>query len=458
MLNCICFPLLLAFAISGFVVNGQEHINANSHESVSADSSDKAWPCNTYYIDSQTGNDNNDGLSKDRPWKSHTMVATVKFQPGDTVAFKAGSRYSGAIEFKESGAKQFPITITSYGEGERPRFTNPDDANMNGNAIRLSGSWLILENLHFHDTPPTKNVDRASSIFRMGAVFVTKGADHNIIRDNRFIKCTKGIQSTGEHTLITRNYLDGPSHALWSAPGAKGGWGPMGIQLGIGNQEVSYNMIKNYLTTDSPYGSDGGAIELDDGRYHKDNFYIHHNYSEGNAGFIESSWKHDLEPFQQEVHHLRVAFNVSHDAQAWLYMWAPCHDCYFDNNTVIRTTDFGSPLNDVAYIDFAGIHFRNNLIVHASEVYRGPGASGVSEQNNWYFNIKDPTTVDANPDQSASGDPKLVDLAKGNYRLKPDSPLIGMGINLSKHYGVDHSVNPLHERGPWDIGAFQFQK
>ena len=35
----------------------------------------------------------------------------------------------------------------------------------------------------------------------------------------------------------------------------------MGIHLNIGNQEVSYNTIKNFGTKDSPWGSDGGAIE-----------------------------------------------------------------------------------------------------------------------------------------------------------------------------------------------------
>lgn len=140
---------------------------------------------------------------------------------------------------------------------------------MNGNCIRISGSWIILENLYFHDTPPTKDWHRLTSIFKMGAVLNMKGANHNIIRNNVFIRCTKAIQSTGEYTLITNNYMEGPNHALWDEEGASGGWGPIGIHLGIGNQEVSYNVIKNYLTTNSPYGSDGGAIEIDDGRYHK---------------------------------------------------------------------------------------------------------------------------------------------------------------------------------------------
>jgi len=415
------------------------------------------WAQKTYYIDSQNGDDNNDGLSKDTPWKSHTMVSTVTFQPGDTIAFKRGSQFTGPIQFTESGTEQNPIVITSYGEGEFPRFTNPNDNDMNGNCIRISGSWIILENLCFHDTPPTKDWHRLTSIFKMGAVLNMEGANHNIIRNNVFIRCTKAIQSTGEYTLITNNYMDGPNHALWYEEGAKGGWGPIGIHLGIGNQEVSYNVIKNYLTTNSPYGSDGGAIELDDGRFHKDNFYIHHNYTEGNAGFIESSWGADYNPYVQEVHNLRVAFNANVDGQDWLYMWAPCHDCYFDNNTVIRTHDFTSPLNDVAYLAFGGIHFRNNLFVYnARDAYQGPGAHGVITENNWYLNINDWSKIHWDPNQAGSGDPGLVDLENGDYHLKSDSPLRGRGVNLSEYYSVDYEGNTLSESGAWDVGALQF--
>ena len=415
------------------------------------------WAQNTYYIDPQNGDDNYDGLSKNAAWKSHTMVSSVTFQPGDTIAFKKGSQFTGPIQFTGSGTEQNPIRITSYGEGELPRFTNPDDGDMNGNCIRISGSWIILEGLYFHDTPPTQNAHRLTSIFMMGAVLNMEGANHNIIRNNVFMKCTKAIQSTGEYTLITNNYMDGPNHALWNDESSGGGWGPMGIQLGIGNQEVCYNTIKYYLTTDSDYGSDGGAIELDDGRFHKDNFYIHHNYSEGNAGFIESSWGADYNPYVQEVHNLRVAFNVNFDGQDWLYMWAPCHDCYFDNNTVIRTHDFTSPLNDVAYLAFGGIHFRNNLIIYTWDAYQGPGKSGILTENNWYLNINNWSQVHWDNNQAGSGDPGLVDLDNGDYHLTSNSPLRGKGTNLSEYYSVDYEGNPLPGSGAWDIGAFQFQ-
>ena len=115
----------------------------------------------------------------------------------------------------------------------------------------------------------------------------------------------------------------------------------MGIHLNIGNQEVSYNTIKNFGTKDSPWGSDGGAIEIDCGRFHKKNIYIHHNYSEGNAGFIESSWDYDWPRYRQEIHNWRVSFNVCYDGQSWLFMLAPCNGIYFDINMPVPGLMFG---------------------------------------------------------------------------------------------------------------------
>lgn len=357
------------------------------------------------------------------------------------------------VHITQSGTPAKPILLTAYGEGPAPRFTNPHDRKMNGNCIRISGSHVIIERLHFHDTPPARHPDRTKSIFRMGAVFNMHSACHNIIRHNTFTRCTKAIQSTGEFTLITGNRMDGPSHALWMSPGASGAWGPMGIQVGIGNQEVSYNTIKNYLTLDSPYGSDGGAIELDDGRYHKRNIYIHHNYTEGNAGFLESSWQADHNPRVQKVYNLRVAFNVSYDGQSFVYMHAPCVDTVFDNNTVIRTNSFDSPLYDIVYTAFPGILFRNNLYVGTKQCFRGSPyklESRVHAQNNWFWNVDAPQVTD--------GDPKLLDIDGKDFRLQSTSPLRGKGQNLSDDYSTDFAGNPLPKIGAWEIGAFRYAR
>ena len=416
-----------------------------------------------YYIDSAGGSDSNDGLSIRAPWKSHTKAGSVSLTAGDTVHFKCGSAFSGNIKINHSGTASEPITLTSYGKGPLPRFTNPSTRDCHGNAIILSGDHIVVENLHFHDTPG-QYVSGAIIMTRLAALRIARGADHCIIRNNEFIDTGQGIMSAGEHTLITKNYLDGPSYALWRT--SKSSWGPMGIHLNIGNQEVSYNTIKNFGTKDSPWGSDGGAIEIDCGRYHKKNIYIHHNYSEGNAGFIESSWDYDWPRYRQEIHNWRVSFNVCYDGQSWLFMLAPCTGIYFDNNTIARYNNFGRAQDACARLDVrggnpvgkpSGAHFRNNLFIYSSSPYSGNRSGGALKTANWYSRHQSPETkYTGDPTQAGSGDPLLVDLEKQDYRPLADSPLRGKAVNLSEFYKTDFFGRPLPENGKWDIGAIQY--
>ena len=160
-----------------------------------------------YYIDSVDGSDSNSGLSTSSPWKSHGKVESASLVAGDVVHFKKGSAFSGNIRIRQSGTAAKPIRLTSYGTGELPKFTNPTTRDASGNAIILSGDYLIVENLHFHDTPG-EYVSGRIIMTRLAALRIDRGADHCIIRNNEFIKTGQGIMSAGEHTLITENYLE----------------------------------------------------------------------------------------------------------------------------------------------------------------------------------------------------------------------------------------------------------
>ena len=157
-----------------------------------------------YYIDSVNGSDKSDGLSMISPWKSHLKVESASLAAGDVVYFKKGSAFSGNIRISESGTAEMPIRLTSYGNGDLPKFTNPTTHDANGNAIILGGDHIIVENLHFYDTPG-EHVSGKIIMTKLAALRIEHGADHCIIRNNEFIKTGQGIMSAGEHTLITKN-------------------------------------------------------------------------------------------------------------------------------------------------------------------------------------------------------------------------------------------------------------
>lgn len=74
----------------------------------------------TVYVNSETGNDNNDGLSERSAWQTLNKVNTLTFGPGTRILLKAGSRWTGELCPKGSGSQKQPIVIDQYGIGPKP--------------------------------------------------------------------------------------------------------------------------------------------------------------------------------------------------------------------------------------------------------------------------------------------------------------------------------------------------
>ncbi len=404
----------------------------------------------SYYFDSREGKDSDDGLSEESAWKSHRKVESIDLQPGDTIYFKRGSAWTGGIQIDASGIDGSPIVFTNYSSGELPRFSNPDWSDHTGNALRFNGDYLVADGLCFFDVPPPPK-GGFITVWKAGALRILLGADHCIVRNCYFDSVPKAVQSHGEYTLITHNHMIGKQVLLGSKY-----WGPIGIQLGIGNQEISYNTIREFWVTEGhAWGGDGGAIEMDDGRNHKNNVYIHHNRTINNCGFLEISWDYDIE--HMEVWNLRVAFNLSSDYQSIGFLEAPLHDSYIDNNTFDRSRQLH--YNSAMEVQLGNPVVRNNLIILAG-AYPYPSDDSVlhvTHQNNWYYEVSNSDKIYFPETAAGNGDPGLLGFDRGkesDYRLSEDSPLRGAGINLSEFYSTDFWGNPLPGEGPWNVGAY----
>ena len=72
---------------------------------------------------SNTGSDSNNGLSEATPLKTISSLNSITNIPGDILSFKSGDFWSERLYFyNESGNKDFPITINSYGSGKIPEI------------------------------------------------------------------------------------------------------------------------------------------------------------------------------------------------------------------------------------------------------------------------------------------------------------------------------------------------
>lgn len=86
----------------------------------------------TVYIDSENGDDRNDGSTPETAWSSLNKVNTMTFGPGAEIRLKAGSVWLGRLHPKGSGSQAEPIVIDSYGDGPRPLI---DGNGMEGSGV-----------------------------------------------------------------------------------------------------------------------------------------------------------------------------------------------------------------------------------------------------------------------------------------------------------------------------------
>lgn len=101
-------------------------------------------PCfaNSYFL-SNHGNNTASGNSPGDPWKSISKLQNLILKPGDSILFHAGHRFEGTITIRQSGEKDNPIVISSYGKGKKPLITG---------AVKLSpyqrsnGLWTFKTN------------------------------------------------------------------------------------------------------------------------------------------------------------------------------------------------------------------------------------------------------------------------------------------------------------------------
>jgi len=79
----------------------------------------------TYYVSQSDGDDHHEGQtatpdSAHGPWKTLAKASSVTYQPGDQLLLKCGDTWNENLTLRGDGTVDNPITVASYGTGERP--------------------------------------------------------------------------------------------------------------------------------------------------------------------------------------------------------------------------------------------------------------------------------------------------------------------------------------------------
>lgn len=97
---------------------------------------------NVYYVSFSAGNDNNAGTSEGAPFKTLARLNQMTFSQGDTILLKCGDSWNEELILNGSGTEGNPITLSSYGTGDRPVLA---PGGVDKRCITMNGlqGWII---------------------------------------------------------------------------------------------------------------------------------------------------------------------------------------------------------------------------------------------------------------------------------------------------------------------------
>ncbi len=98
----------------------------------------------TYYIDSITGSDSNNGLSPQTAWQTLSKANSMIFLPGDTILLKRGGVWREQLTVSSSGQLGNPITFGAYGEGDPPEINGADIISGDSGWQTYSGNTYMI--------------------------------------------------------------------------------------------------------------------------------------------------------------------------------------------------------------------------------------------------------------------------------------------------------------------------
>jgi hypothetical protein len=405
------------------------------------------------YVDSQGGNDSNDGLSEATPVQSQAAI------PSDCteVRYKRGSVFNEAVDTGGGFGGGGRTVFTSYGDsGDLPKFIVPHTTN-SGPLVSAYQGGITIDGLYLEGSKGDGSMGGLGQ-----GVCVTIGGGSQVL-NCEITNCDIGMMLHGEGSLIQGNYFHDMTMAVDAAQGSvdpNSVGGGNGIFIHGSNNEIAYNSFvrcADYAEwTESP--CDGGATEITVGSGATvTGVRVHHNYSYESCGFLEiASMAGETGRFENS----EFSYNVHIDG-GWLMLLqvnnTEMSNVRFENNTLVQhsgtyntgmvTTVFDgfSSGTSGGTLDPGEVTMTNNLII----------LDGVTS----FGDVIDPAITQATNliINTSDRDPGVVNVAgtaAEDFDLIESSPAIDQGTAVGHTLDFLNRVVPTG--GATDIGAFEY--
>ena len=408
-----------------------------------------------------TGGSNTNSGSNSSPFLT-LDYALGKANAGDTIRLAAGTFAGGST--KRNGTASYPITITGLGDGTTI---------INGK-LTVYNSYYKITGIKFQGTT---------------LALYGSGANNNTIERNEFTKGAQGIYMQGGET---NDGTSGPAFTrimnnTFYAPTGNG----MVAMIGHDNT-VSNNIFRDGLGYDALRV--WGKTQVISG-----NQFIRFNSDQGATGgnhadiiqTFESSAKMTARGIVFERNYIMDSNGQFGNLDSGSG-YADMQDWTFRNNIFLRSrlqlnntlpgvriynnTIYDSPFTIgflfAANADGTGAHngqVFNNLFISVGDGLskgtgfysfnprlRGMGAGYniITDRDNSAKVLYYPETHGING--GVTPQEIFADPANGDLRLKPNSPAINAGTDLSTGFNTDYAGTPRPQGTGWDIGAYEY--
>ncbi|MCD9025426.1 discoidin domain-containing protein [Cohnella silvisoli] len=247
----------------------------------------------TYYVDSSSGSDGNDGTSTSTAWKTLAKVNGTTFVAGDKILFKAGGAWTGTLYPKGSGASGSPIIIDMYGTGNKPLIAGEATVDY---ALHLHNQqYWEINNLEITN-------DGATTLARKWGVLIT-GRDAGTL-NNIYLK------KLNVHNIVGSGVVQGGTESVRIGVGGIAfqitgnttptNWNNIvvdGNTIGPNIQYYGVSFMSTWNGGSTTFESESGMLQSEaTSFYPSDNLRITNNnvISPGNAGIMPSDYKNVL--------------------------------------------------------------------------------------------------------------------------------------------------------------------
>ena len=240
-----------------------------------------------YYVSSSQGNDSNNGLSIQSPFKSIEKLNTMQFSPGDTIYFKSGDYWEGMFWIKGSGSYTHPIVIDVYGGNIRPII----------NGFGYQASILIFNDQHIY----INNLELYNSFSHLDSIGTTTISAEtpdiflngpNNSWTNVYTACEIGDGNNGAQQIFSINVTNlppqGANYRIARTVANQNWYFSPAQPLSLGPNTITVNSVNFDRTVKFQFSS--GAVEFDAISLNGQNMYGGSAKKLTGFGGEENSW------------------------------------------------------------------------------------------------------------------------------------------------------------------------